>query len=304
MSPLNSFLYNMDSSNLAQHGLHPRLTHFLVNAPMVCGPLFLVVIALACRAAAARSTGTPEHGLLLATVFLPLALLSTAPHQEARFLLPLVIPTVLLGVDFLFPSPHAKRASDEGSGDTRPVRCRAPRHGTAMLWLWFAYNAALTLFWGSLHQGGILPALAYLKTSAVPAVEEGLHQQQQHVMFFHTYMPPLHLLALPPAHADESPIVIHDLRGASCAALSETVGALRDAGHKHVSLVAPPHVATSCTDGQHGLALRERRRFFPHVHLDDGVDFLVQLVMERSSPNEWRHALSLHLYDVDGLAAD
>jgi hypothetical protein len=37
-TPANSFKYNSDPANLAQHGLHPWYTHLLVNMPMLFGP--------------------------------------------------------------------------------------------------------------------------------------------------------------------------------------------------------------------------------------------------------------------------
>lgn len=39
ITPLNNLLYNMNVDNLAQHGLHPRYTHFAVNLPLLFGPL-------------------------------------------------------------------------------------------------------------------------------------------------------------------------------------------------------------------------------------------------------------------------
>lgn len=39
ITPLNNLLYNMNVDNLAQHGLHPRYTHFAINLPLLFGPL-------------------------------------------------------------------------------------------------------------------------------------------------------------------------------------------------------------------------------------------------------------------------
>ena len=40
LTVLNSFLYNLDSSNLAAHGIHPRYLHSLVNMHVLFGPLW------------------------------------------------------------------------------------------------------------------------------------------------------------------------------------------------------------------------------------------------------------------------
>jgi phosphatidylinositol glycan class Z len=42
--PLNFILYNVDSTNLDKHGLHPPWLHFLVNAMILYGPLHLSVV--------------------------------------------------------------------------------------------------------------------------------------------------------------------------------------------------------------------------------------------------------------------
>lgn len=44
ISPLNNLLYNLKVDNLAQHGLHPRYTHFAINLPLLYGPLALVTL--------------------------------------------------------------------------------------------------------------------------------------------------------------------------------------------------------------------------------------------------------------------
>lgn len=39
LSPPNALAYNSRTQNLSNHGLHPRITHRLVNLPMMCGTL-------------------------------------------------------------------------------------------------------------------------------------------------------------------------------------------------------------------------------------------------------------------------
>lgn len=43
--PINALLYNMKTENVAQHGLHPRWLHAVVNLPMIVGVANCVVIA-------------------------------------------------------------------------------------------------------------------------------------------------------------------------------------------------------------------------------------------------------------------
>lgn len=39
ITPINNLLYNLNLDNLAQHGIHPRYTHFAINLPLLYGPL-------------------------------------------------------------------------------------------------------------------------------------------------------------------------------------------------------------------------------------------------------------------------
>ena len=63
VTPLNALLYNVNTTNVATHGLHPRYVHSVVNLPMLLGPV--VVSAL-----------KPS-----ASWIVPLAILSLSPHQ-------------------------------------------------------------------------------------------------------------------------------------------------------------------------------------------------------------------------------
>ena len=44
ITPVYNVLYNANIDNLARHGLHPRWTHAMINAPMLYGPLIFLFI--------------------------------------------------------------------------------------------------------------------------------------------------------------------------------------------------------------------------------------------------------------------
>ena len=93
--------------------------------PLLFGPLFLTALSrsISCGgrliqyflegAPSVRAKVVHGHGgtelLLIASIFLPLFILSLAPHQEPRFLLPLALPVVLLGAQGLVGSPYIKK---------------------------------------------------------------------------------------------------------------------------------------------------------------------------------------------------
>ncbi len=301
-TPLNAILYNMKQENLAQHGLHPRVTHLLVNVPMLFGPLGLIAIYSCCStvasllemristwpsgcgaarerahvavassstlnassqdamlpragklrsAPAASSTarskspggrkrksaamsprsppgnntkpntshvsraGNPECAPAAAADALGarcmvgacaasgLLLLSCAPHQEPRFLLPMALPIALLYSTFLRAAPTAPIPPSpaapprNAAGAPAPASSAAPaaskhqvaRHSSPPTWreaiplpLWLIFNAVLLIFFGGFHQGGISRALHYL---------DGLPTANRSLLATHTYMPPV-----------------------------------------------------------------------------------------------------------------
>jgi hypothetical protein len=104
---------------------------------------------------------------ILSSIVLPFIILSLIPHQEMRFLLPMLVPLVLLGYKGIF--------GNEG-----------------FFWLkvgWIAFNIALIIFLGLFHQGAVVPVILNLSSKPMEP------NTTQHVIFYHTYMPPKHLFA-------------------------------------------------------------------------------------------------------------
>src|SRR3569623_1859223 len=97
-TPINSLLYNMQYENLAIHGIHPRITHILVNMPMLYNIgfiLFVYVLVRNCRRLFNKKEPfvSPIETVrwqwpLLGTVVIGALLLSMAPHQEPRYWIP------------------------------------------------------------------------------------------------------------------------------------------------------------------------------------------------------------------------
>ena len=139
VAPWRNVAYNVRTENLALHGLHPRWTHALVNAPIMFGPA-LFVAAWHAATALPRSAFTTT---LMGVVATSLAVLSAFPHQEPRFLAPMLLPLAVLA------GPTMWR--------TLPRRA-----------LWLVFNGLSVVFWGVMHQGGVLDALALVGRDAAP----------------------------------------------------------------------------------------------------------------------------------------
>jgi phosphatidylinositol glycan class Z len=146
LTPWNLFLYNSNSTNLANHGLHPRVTHAAVNMPMLLTAafplLYRTVLAVAVNFARGRLSWLRIDVLLASTIVVGIMALSLFPHQEPRFLLPLLVPAFAL------------------------LSTTSWLSSSRMQLIWVISNVVLVLFWGGLHQGALLPALYSLSSEA------------------------------------------------------------------------------------------------------------------------------------------
>ena len=147
IAPLNNLLYNAKYENLAQHGIHPYYTHILVNMPQILGPglIFFCFQVL-----------HQNHTIL--TVISGLLFLSVIPHQELRFLIPL-LPLACCSFDFT-------------------LKWVQPW----MLYKWYIFNIFMSILMGKLHQGGVVPVLDHIKLEASVQV------------WWRTYTPPSWIL--------------------------------------------------------------------------------------------------------------
>ncbi|MCJ1406309.1 alpha 1,2 mannosyltransferase [Ptychographa xylographoides] len=169
--PLRSLLYNLSTTNLSTHGLHPRYTHILINLPLLLGPVIPLLLS-------------PPYSPHLISPVIATAILSLIPHQEPRFLLP-VIPLLL-------------------SCTKLPTSRRWTR---VFVGTWVCFNLLLAILMGVYHQGGVVPMQIWLGehfNNQVPDRHantpiEALHIHQRHptgidVLWWRTYSPPIWLL--------------------------------------------------------------------------------------------------------------
>lgn len=127
ITPLNNLTYNLSSSNLALHGIHPWYQHALINLPLLIGPAALLLLF------------RPHLSLRLYSAISGVLVLSVFQHQEARFLLP-TIPLILSSL-------------------------RLPKKQTHFrIWtaLWVIFNTSFGLLMGIYHQGGVIPAQVFM----------------------------------------------------------------------------------------------------------------------------------------------
>ena len=174
--PLNFAIHNIQDIELSQ--FYPKLTHFLVNVPVLFLPLlayFLKDVYSLFKTIQQNSwndlTLMTSHKLLMLTFLSPIMLLSIIPNQDPRYILPTIIPLILLYSD------HIITEND-----------RPKSH-------WILFNLIGAMTFGEFHQGGLIPSMEYLHGVATRPINNDV-PSSIHFVFFHTYTLPRHLLYL------------------------------------------------------------------------------------------------------------
>ena len=226
ITPLNSLIYNVQPSNLHLHGQHPYYQHCLVNLPQFLGPASLLFTSL-------------NKSTAMLSVASGLVILSVFPHQEARFLLPMV-PLVLMSVSL-------------------PSRFRR-------VWIctWLGFNTLLAPLMGVYHQGGIIPAQSFL-------------EKQDHIsqaFWWKTYSPPTWLL-----DGRNLNMTTVDMMGSKAESIPERVCEASNASLDGISVLVAPHSAVyldrfvkTHAIKEHGMRLTRLWSHRNHINLDD-LDF-------------------------------
>lgn len=176
VAPLNNFLYNINASNLALHGVHSRFMHVLVNLPQLMGPALILLISTQ------YLTSLP-----FLSAFSGLLILSYVQHQEVRFIIP-VIPLLCCCLDFT-------------------IVWKSKFFYSLFFAVWFIFNILMGALMGIYHQGGVISAQEFISrrvaedhSSHMPrkalSVGETLLQNNTFV-WWKTYSPPIWLLGQP-----------------------------------------------------------------------------------------------------------
>ena len=275
ITPINNLLYNIQRGNLEAHGLHPFYTHTFANLPMLFGPL-LIAFTFACTSIVSQIRNQVMLKVdkyiflqLLGTFAVSMFLLSGVPHQEPRFILPLFIPVVVISTNWFFTVPM--------------------KWAKILLAFCVVFNVAGLMFFGFIHQAGVVPCIsswmyydihyrggATHSSNELPNVFAPPTPNSLKVtyMFYHTYMPPTHLLGLPKGNHirtyddKDLHVKVIDLSGAS---INQLITELDDAlDHSEVFLIMPSSVPC-----EHQKMINSQFRFqgrfgmFPHFSSED-----------------------------------
>lgn len=194
ITPINFLLYNSKTSNLANHGLHPRYLHqfnlFIIGLTLTlylwCDLIQMMYKLISERNVSSLLKLPGYKKLLLASLITSVSVLSIFPHQEVRFLLPCYFILTILYGDKLLQS------------------------GSSSLCLWIILNVSFTYFYGFVHQAGVTKSLFWLHSHLRSSRGTG-DERVATVIMDTVYMVPQHLLNLP-SQGDQS-IEMTDLSG-------------------------------------------------------------------------------------------
>ncbi|KAG1802573.1 glycosyltransferase family 22 protein [Suillus variegatus] len=246
VTPFNFLMYNFASQNLAEHGLHPRWLHVFVNLPMLFGPwiTWLAVRAIVDSASLFNKKNDKSFEVdvlrptIIQMIILSLSVLSVQPHQEPRFLVPLLLPIIVL---------IANTGQLAHVGKAFWVSCSI-------------FNFVLAVLFGILHQGGVVPSLFHLH----PLVANASLGTRTNIIYWKTYMPPLHLLGVNERDVATGLVSFVDLAGAS---QDDFAASLSADDYDRTFLVTPvamrytlPPAITGC--------MELNQTIFPHLDLD------------------------------------
>lgn len=136
--------------------------------------------------------------LMTAAAVVPVACLSIINHQEARFLIPILLPVVLLHGTKLQSGPCISNPFEgckfERFGAYLYDKFLGPKVAKTYLKLWYIINVALTIFFGFLHQGGVVQVAQHFNKNVLPTLP---HDVTVHLVTSHVYNIPMSLLFMP-----------------------------------------------------------------------------------------------------------
>lgn len=251
VTPIHNIAYNSNSKNLSQHGLHPYTTHLIANLPLMMGPGLLFLFW---RLNNKYWKTTPFLSAASGLVFL-----SFVPHQEMRFLIP-IIPLLCSCFDFT-ALPAIKES--------------VPFLVSALINAWYLFNFVLAMLMGILHQGGVIPAVSYIEREYYSQGTTGMT-----FVWWRTYSPPSWILGdisnitqfssiASEYHFAEHKNLVVDAMGAAPQEVNTCLNAAKALNATRTFLISP-----SASFNQHFNASQFKITWTYRHHLDmDHLDF-------------------------------
>lgn len=204
VTPVNFIRYNINPENTASHGEHPKWLHLLVNIPLLYNILGVIAVFTFgtmfykfCKKEFQNLPQTQSFvSLMTSAVFVPVLLLSFFNHQEPRFLIPVTLPLIMLHAPKLITGVNVTSFMKESSWiflKNLSNSINFTISGRFILKVWYFVNIIFTLFFGFVHQAGVVPLADHFSKyhQTQPATT------QIHLVTSYVYNIPESLLILP-----------------------------------------------------------------------------------------------------------
>lgn len=203
-TPWNFIKYNIDPTKTAQHGLHPRYIHLLVNIPLLYNVLGVIALVAfgqqMLRFFKAEYQGLPRAqsivGLMSAAIFAPVFFMSLINHQEPRFLIPFTFPIILLHSPKLITGFCTSYPFKDENIILRFVYEKflcSRASARYLLKTWYTLNLILVIFFGFIHQSGVFPLAQHFET----AMQTKPGDVNLHLVTSHIYSFPMSFVNIP-----------------------------------------------------------------------------------------------------------
>ncbi|UYV66678.1 PIGZ [Cordylochernes scorpioides] len=236
--------------------------------PMLFGILAFEVIFLIYKVMHKGYKLDFTNGLFLYTIIFSLIIFSFIPHQEPRFLIPLLIMLCYIGTNSLLENSRK-------------------------LSLWKLHNVLALIFFGYIHQGGVLPSLHFLQKIAAL---EYTNSTKLFLVYHTTYMPPRSLLLL---NTTNTNVEVHDLAGMTQPILESHLNSYLDSNlTSQVYLVTSRMFPSACCSQ---LAFNMATYFYPHISTEAFPDIATWWSSEQPLLTKFNHLIqlfSLKIYKV------
>lgn len=212
ITPLNNLIYNSDLKNLEKHGIHSRFTHLLINYPLIVGPLILLLFPFHFK----YTTTLPFLSFLSGMLTL-----STIPHQELRFLqpiVPLVSCCVLLPSNSIEDDEEFNKKMEflntlqthiSNDQDSKYIEIEKNKNHFInqklksinfkkliidnIIICFIVFNLLMCIIQGYFHQAGVFPATE-LVSELLTTKETETYPELTTIVYWRTYKPPTWLL--------------------------------------------------------------------------------------------------------------
>lgn len=220
VTPVNFIRYNIIPSNTAEHGEHPRYLHLLVNIPILFNILGIISLIsftnMAYKFCKKEFQDLPQTQsfvfVMTTAIIAPVLMLSFFNHQEPRFIIPILIPIVLLHSPKLITGINVTnymRDSELSVLRYLSNYVNVSISGKSILKVWYMINIFVTIFFGFIHQGGVVQLAEHMSkyhvqhhsiTATSTASPATTTTTQIHLVTSHVYQIPESLLIIPSAN--------------------------------------------------------------------------------------------------------